>query len=102
MTALTKANLTNANDKIMVASEDSSALAAIKNLIPSTKLVYNVPYNPDNPISVTSPVLQVRALQADEFPLFSGLEEQTFRDLISRLGYSLIDRNWTSDSASFA
>lgn len=59
VTSLTKANLTNASDKLMVASEDSSALAAIQNLAPSVKLVYNVPYNPDSPISVTSSVLQV-------------------------------------------
>lgn len=58
VTALTKANLTNVNDQIMIASEDSSALASIKNLVPSIKLVYNVPYNPNSPISVTSPVLQ--------------------------------------------
>lgn len=59
VTAITKANLTSASDKILVASEDSSALAAIQNLVPSVKLVYNVPFNPDNPISVTLPVLQV-------------------------------------------
>jgi len=64
VTALTKANLTSASDKIMVASEDSSALAAIQNLVPSVKLVYNVPFNPSNPISVTTPVLQVSTFQS--------------------------------------
>lgn len=58
VTAITKANLTSASDKILIASEDSSALAAIQNLLPSVKLVYNVPFNPTNPISVTLPVLQ--------------------------------------------
>jgi len=63
VTAITKANLTSASDKILVASEDSSALAAIQNLVPSVKLVYNVPFNPTNPISVTLPVLQVSKSQ---------------------------------------
>ncbi|KAG0561173.1 hypothetical protein KC19_9G042500 [Ceratodon purpureus] len=58
VTSLTKANLTNASDKVFVASEDSSALAALQNLMPAVKTVYVVPYSAANPYSVTPAVLQ--------------------------------------------
>lgn len=63
--ALAKANLTSSNDKVYVAAEDSSALAAFQKLIPQ-KLVYRVPYDPNNPVEVTLPVLQV-CLHFEEF-----------------------------------
>lgn len=64
VTSLTKANLTNASDKVFVASEDSSALAALQNLIPAVKTVYAIPYQEGgNAVSVTTPVLQVCLFQ---------------------------------------
>lgn len=68
VSSLTKANMTNASDKVFVASEDSSALATLQHLLPVIKLVYKVKY--ENPISVTLPVLQVRCLFV-EFRIFS-------------------------------
>ena len=63
MTSLKAANLTNADDKILVASEDSSALSSLSSAIPAVKLVYDVKYA--HPISVNLTVLQVCFLLFD-------------------------------------
>lgn len=57
VTSLKAANLTNVGDKILVASEDSSALSALSSSVPAVKLVYDVKYA--SPISVDAAVLQV-------------------------------------------
>ena len=59
VTSLTKANLTNSSDKVLVGSEDSSALVALQNLMPGVKTVYVIPFNEDSSFSVTPTVLQV-------------------------------------------
>ena len=63
VTSLKAANLTNAGDKILVASEDSSALSALSSAIPAVKLVYDVKYL--DPISVDETVLRVCFLLLD-------------------------------------
>lgn len=55
--SLTKANLTNGSHKVFVASEDSSALAAIQSSIPVVKRVYVVQYDEKSPVSITTSVL---------------------------------------------
>lgn len=65
VTSLKAANLTNAGDKILVASEDSSALSALSSAIPAVKLVYDVKYL--DPISVDETVLRVCFLLFDAF-----------------------------------
>lgn len=57
--SLTKANLTNGSHKVFVASEDSSALAAIQSSIPVVKRVYVVQYDEKSPVSITTSVLTV-------------------------------------------
>lgn len=57
VTSLTTANLTNVGDKVYLASEDSSALAAFQSLIPSVQRVYVTPDTGD--VTITTAVLQV-------------------------------------------
>lgn len=56
--ALKTANLTSETDKVLIASEDSSALAAFQQAMPYHQLVYRVPYLNPNAVTVTPPVLQ--------------------------------------------
>jgi hypothetical protein len=60
--ALKTANLTSETDKVLIASEDSSALVAFQQAMPYHQRVYRVP----NAVTVTPPVLQVCA--ADSSP----------------------------------
>ncbi len=64
--ALKTANLTKETDKVLIASEDSSALAAFQQAMPYHQRVYRVPYLNPNAVTVTPPVLQVCA--ADSSP----------------------------------
>jgi glycerophosphoryl diester phosphodiesterase len=56
--ALKTANLTSETDKVLIASEDSSALAAFQQAMPYHQRVYRVPYLNPNAGTVTPPVLQ--------------------------------------------
>uniref|UniRef100_A0A7I4D1P1 glycerophosphodiester phosphodiesterase n=1 Tax=Physcomitrium patens TaxID=3218 RepID=A0A7I4D1P1_PHYPA len=63
VTSLTTANLTNVGDKVYLASEDSSALAAFQSLIPSVQRVYVTPDTGD--VTITTAVLQEIKKYAD-------------------------------------